>query len=126
VEKDLENTEREMLLAISRLGNQAYGDAVLHAAGGPSSNEAASGESLRTLEQKGLISPVATTHSAQSGADRRYVLTAEGRRVLEAEKENLAGLRAAVDRRIEGYYRRLRSKRKAESKKLFWSGIGWK
>jgi hypothetical protein len=46
--------------------------------------------------------------------------------VLEAEKENLAGLRAAVDRRIEGYYRRLRSKRKAENKKLFWSGIGWK
>ena len=90
------NCEQEVLLAISRQGDKAYGDAILHAVRGPSADER---DALRVLEQQGLISRVATG-AALSEGDMRYVVTAEGNRVLTDEEENLPNLRFLLDQRI--------------------------
>lgn len=89
--------EHQVLLAVLRLGDEAYSVPValeLEAHGDREVSQAAAFVTLRRLESKGLLtSRLDDPAVAETGRERRYFqLTAEGRRRLRSSRRTLMSL----------------------------------
>lgn len=94
--------EQLVLLALVRLGDQAYGIAIRDAIeeqGGRDASVAAVYKALWRLDEKGLVSSRVGDPTATRGGRRKrlYNLTAEGRRALRTSLDTVRRLSRGVE-----------------------------
>lgn len=99
--------EQMVLLAVMRLGDEAYGLAVkdeLESVAGRSPSSGALYTTLDRMERKGLLeSHAGESTEARGGRARRYLrLTAEGREILARSRSALLALWDGLEGALDG------------------------